>query len=229
MRAFVVAALCALSVAGCAGVQPTANVFGAQGNAVAAREFAGPSTYVGQMPVGIILLKRSSAGDHQNEVAFCQAYLKRVPTVGQVLNRSVTAPNIIVTRWLLDNDSPTLAQAQDCNYLVDHYDYRRAADIMINVQLSQGSFSGAGPYLAVVSGSNFTAIDGSQTHDYDAFVSGWDQALNKAQSDIATTTLSSSSSSGPVWAKLARVVIDALGLFFPVVPKVVGVLKTVVC
>jgi hypothetical protein len=156
-------------------------------NAVFATQLAGPGTYLHPMPTAIVLLKPE---DMARNRAFCNAFMK-LPTAQEEMAKSVIAPNLILTRWLIQlNDAPA-DRIRDCDYLVGTYDYNRANALAVSFQGVGGSLSGRGPFLVMVipdsTGLHAVAVDGSRSEaaDFDKFIGSWNEAVNRSQAQLA--------------------------------------------
>jgi hypothetical protein len=152
-----------------------------------ATELAGPDTYLYPMPTAIVLLKPD---DMTRNRAFCQAFVK-LQTASEAEAKSVIAPNLIRTRWLTQLKEMPAERARDCDYLTGTYDYSRAAGLIASLRDVSGSMAGNGPFLAMVipgnGGMRMVAVDGSHydSAQFDKFTASWNDAIDRAQSQIA--------------------------------------------
>lgn len=173
----------AASLAGCTAPSDYARGPAAASNPVFATQLAAASTFLAPMPTAIVVLK---PGDLNRNRAFCTA-VARLPTAQQALAGSVVAPNLILTRWLVQTPGVSPAQATDCDFLVGAYDYARAARLLGAARLTEGSLSGPGPFLLMVipdaSGLHVAGLDGSSyaEADFPRFVAAWGGALHQAE------------------------------------------------
>ncbi len=167
---------------GSASTGPTAAA-----NPVFATQLAGPSTFLAPMPTAIVVLKPD---DLNRNRAFCAAITSRLPSAQQALAASVVAPNLVLTRWLVQLPEVPAGRSTDCDFLVGTYDYARAARLLAGVRLSAGQVSGPGPFLLLVvadgSGLHVVGLDGS---GYDAasfagFVDTWTAALRQTEAAV---------------------------------------------
>ncbi len=139
------------------------------------------------MPTAVVLLK---PGDLNRNRAFCTA-VTRLPTADQALAASVVAPNLILTRWIVQLPEVPAARAADCDFLVGAYDYARARRMLAAIRLTDGSLSGQGPFLLMVipdgSGLRIAGLDGSAyaEQDFGRYVGNWGTALNQAQARVS--------------------------------------------
>src|SRR4051812_26867601 len=119
-RKIALAAL-ALMIAGCTSVPRTVSAPRMEVPKVAqfATEIAGPGTYLAPMPTAIVLL---TPDDMARNRAFCAAVAK-LPTAAEAGAGSVVAPNLILTRWLVQVSDVAPDKAGDCEFLVGTYDY----------------------------------------------------------------------------------------------------------
>jgi hypothetical protein len=174
---------------GCA--VPQAGVQGPAGprNPVFATQLAGPDTFLAPMPTAVVILKPD---DLNRNRAFCSA-VTRLPTAQQAMAASVVAPNLVLTRWLVQLPDVPAARAADCDFLVGTYDYARAARLIAAVHPSSGSLAGPGPFLLMVipdaTGLHVAGLDGSTVTEagFQAFVATWGTVLHRAQSDVTRT------------------------------------------
>lgn len=147
------ATACAAVLAGCAapGPGPDAALTSRTANParpVFATQLAGPSTFLAPMPTAVVVLKPD---DLNRNRAFCASVTSRLPTAQQALADTAVAPNLVLTRWLVQLQDVPADRANDCDFLVGTYDYARAARLIGAVRLSQGQLSGPGPFLLMVS------------------------------------------------------------------------------
>ena len=192
MRFRAVAALSALSVlAACATQEVGANAPAAgAAKPVFATELAGPSTFLAPMPTAVVLLKPD---DLNRNRAFCHAFTSALPTAQEAMAASSVAPNLILTRWLVQLPSVPAERATDCDFLVGTYDYARAGRLMGALRLSEGQVSGPGPFLVMVitdaSGMHIAGLDGSTfaAADFGRFIDSWGSALRETQAQVSRT------------------------------------------
>jgi hypothetical protein len=139
------------------------------------------------MPTAVVLLKPD---DLNRNRAFCDAFTKRLPTAQAAMAATVVAPNLILTRWLVQLPEVPAERASDCDFLVGTYDYARAARVLSGIRLTDGQLSGPGPFLLMVvpdaSGTHIAGLDGSQysAAEFDRFIDAWDSALQTTQEQI---------------------------------------------
>ena len=183
-----------LSLAGCAvpgsegpGSPPGPGLVTAVARPVFATQLAGPSTFLAPMPTAVVVLKPD---DLNRNRAFCTAFTSRLPTAQAAMGASVVAPNLILTRWLVQLPEVKAERASDCDFLVGTYDYARAARLLNGIQLTEGRLSGPGPFLLMAipdgSGLHIVGLDGS---DYNAagfgrFIDAWGTALRQSQDQV---------------------------------------------
>lgn len=67
------------------------------------------------MPTAVVLLKPD---DLNRNRAFCQAFTGRLPTAQAAIASSAVAPNLILTRWLVQLREVPAERASDCDFLV---------------------------------------------------------------------------------------------------------------
>ena len=179
-----------LALAGCAfpsatpGSRPAAEA----AKPVFATQLAGPSTFLAPMPTAVVLLKPD---DLNRNRAFCQAFTSRLPTAQTALESSAIAPNLILTRWLVQLPNVPAERASDCDFLVGTYDYARASRLMGALRLSEGQVSGPGPFLLMVvadgSGLHIAGLNGSNygTTEFGRFIDAWGTALRATQEQVS--------------------------------------------
>ncbi len=157
-------------------------------NQTFATQLAGPSTFLAPMPTAIVVLKPD---DLNRNRAFCQTLMSRLPTAQQALAGSTVAPNLILTRWLVQMSDVPADKAGNCDYLVGTYDYARAQRLIRSVKAQTGSLSGRGPFLAMViadsSGLHLLGLDGSNYDEtsFGTFVETWGQAVHRTEATFA--------------------------------------------
>ena len=157
-------------------------------NAVFATQLAGPSTFLAPMPTAVVVLK---PGDLNRNRSFCQAITSRLPTAQQALAGSAVAPNLVLTRWLVQLQDVPIDRARDCEFLVGTYDYARAARLLGALRISEGGVAGQGPYLFMVipgaTGLQVAGLDGSgyDTASLPRFVESWSSALRQTEERVA--------------------------------------------
>ncbi len=196
MRISAAAALASACIlAGCAtqgelATAPGSRPMAAMARPVFATQLAGPSTFLAPMPTAVILLKPD---DLNRNRAFCNAFTSRLPTAQAAAAASTVAPNLILTRWLVQLPDIPAERAADCDFLVGTYDYARASRLLGALRLTDGQLSGAGPFLVMVipdaSGIHVAGLDGSTTAatDFDRFIDAWGGALRQTQDQISRT------------------------------------------
>ena len=151
-----------------------------------ATQLAAPSTYLAPMPTAVILLK---PGDLNRNRAFCSA-VTQLPTAQNVLARSTTAPNLVLTRWLVQLADVPPDRVADCDFLVGTYDYARARQLLARTRLTDGAVAGQGPFLLMIipdqTGFRIAGLDGSALPEtsFPAFVATWATALDRTQSTL---------------------------------------------
>jgi hypothetical protein len=151
---------------------------------VFATQLASPQTFLAPMPTAVVVLK---PGDLNRNRAFCTTITSLLPTAQQALAASTIAPNLIFTRWLVQLPDVPPERATDCDFLVGTYDYARAARLLGALQLTEGSFSGPGPFLLMVvpdsTGLHVIGLDGSSYADanFAQFVNSWASALQQTE------------------------------------------------
>ena len=183
-----------LLLAGCAvpgqspdGSSPTRRE-AAAARPVFATQLAGPSTFLAPMPTAVVVLKPD---DLNRNRAFCNAFTSRLPTAQAALSASVVAPNLILTRWLVQLPEVPAERAADCDFLVGTYDYARATRLLSALRLTDGQLSGPGPYLLMVipdgSGLHVAGLNGSHysTAEFDRFIDAWGGALRQTQEQVS--------------------------------------------
>jgi hypothetical protein len=170
---------CTAMLAGCAvpgqfpGGAPSARLPNAAAPSVFATQLAGPSTFLAPMPTAVVVLK---PGDLNRNRAFCTAITSRLPTAQQALATSVIAPNLVLTRWLIQLPNVPVDRTSDCDFLVGTYDYARAERLLGALRLTDGRTSGPGPFLLMVipdsTGLHVAGLDGSGYNEasFDRFV-----------------------------------------------------------
>jgi hypothetical protein len=182
--------LLAAAITGCATPPPP----GARGplavrNPTFATQLAGPETYLAPMPTAVVVLKPD---DLNRNRAFCAAVM-RLPTAQAAIARSVVAPNLVLTRWLVQMPEVPPDRAADCDFLVGTYDYARAARLIAAVHLSDGTLAGPGPFLLMVipdaTGLHVAGLDGSTVTEagFPTFVANWGTVLQRAEADVSQT------------------------------------------
>jgi hypothetical protein len=136
------------------------------------------------MPTAVVLLKPD---DLNRNRTFCNAFTSRIPTAEAAMATSAIAPNLILTRWLVQLPEVPPERAHDCDFLVGTYDYARAARLLNGVRLTDGQLSGPGPFLLMViadgSGIHVAGLDGSYyaPADLNRFIDAWGIALRTTQ------------------------------------------------
>lgn len=218
-----------LLVAACADDLPASSL-GQATNLQIGTELAGPDTFLGQLPVAFVLLKPDPANPNSADTprnrAFCNAFIQG-PTAASIQAQNLIAQNIVRTRWPLTVSTAASGSEKDCNFLIANYATSRAANIIQNVQLTQGSFAGQGPFLVVINGREVTADDGSTATDFNAYVGNWNKALNAANGSLAASAASTGTSS--LWQQVTRFFLAILGQYVPVVNIIVGFIKGAIC
>ena len=153
-----------------------------------ATEIAGPGTYLAPMPTAVVLL---TPDDMARNRAFCAA-MSKLPTAEEAGAGSVIAPNLILTRWLVQVSDVAPDKAKDCEFLVGTYDYNRAARMIGTLQVEGANLAGHGPYLAMIipdtNGQRMVAVDGSvyTAGQFDKFVASWKSSLDQTQTALAS-------------------------------------------
>jgi hypothetical protein len=181
---------CVLLLAGCAtdGQQPIPRSPSAASNQTFATQLAGPSTFLAPMPTAVVVLK---PGDLNRNRAFCQTITARLPTAQQAMAGSVVAPNLILTRWLVQLSDVPAARAADCDFLTGTYDYARAQRLLASVKLQDGSLSGRGPFLLMVvadaAGLHVAGLDGSGYDEasFGRYIDTWGQSLQQTEATVS--------------------------------------------
>jgi hypothetical protein len=182
MRGAAVAALSVLTAC-VEGGGPATVGGGPINHPVFARQLAGPQTYLAPMPTALVVL---TDADEARNRALCDAFA-RLPTAQAAMQASIVAPNLVLTRWPINTGDVPLERAEDCNYLVLHYDFSRIAALRRQGTLTQGSLAGRGPFLILVlaehDGLKIAGIDGSgyDAKEFDHFVSDWSEAVSQTQ------------------------------------------------
>ena len=187
------ATACAAVLAGCAAPGPGPDAALTSRTASPARpvfatQLAGPSTFLAPMPTAVVVLKPD---DLNRNRAFCASVTSRLPTAQQALADTAVAPNLVLTRWLVQLQDVPADRANDCDFLVGTYDYARAARLIGAVRLSQGQLSGPGPFLLMVipdsTGLHVAGLDGSGygAADFGRFVDAWGSALRQTQAQVS--------------------------------------------
>lgn len=194
MRRYAVAGLLsAVVLSGCAapgGSGPSGELRSqaAMSKPVFATQLAGPSTFLSPMPTAIVLLKPD---DLNRNKAFCNALTTRLPTAQAAMAASAIAPNLILTRWLVQLTDIPAGRAADCDFLVGTYDYARASRLISTVRLTDGQLSGPGPFLLMIipdaSGNHVAGLDGSSygAAGFDGFIDAWGNALKATQDQVS--------------------------------------------
>ena len=181
---------CAIVLAGCGGpggIPSGAPVSQRPANAIFATQIAGPATFLAPMPTAVVVLKPD---DLNRNRAFCAAITAHLPTAQQAMATSVIAPNLVLTRWLLQLTDVPMERTTDCDFLVGTYDYARAARLLGALRLTDGRLSGPGPFLLMVipdnTGLHVVGLDGSGYSDADfgRFVDTWDTALKQTEAQV---------------------------------------------
>lgn len=155
---------------------------------VFATQLAGPSTFLAPMPTAVVVLK---PGDLNRNRAFCSAITGRLPTAQQALAGSVVAPNLVLTRWLVQLPDFPAERAADCDFLVGTYDYARAGRLIGASRLTEGRLSGPGPFLIMVipdsAGLHVVGLDGSSYSEaeFGRFVDSWGSALRATEQEVS--------------------------------------------
>ncbi len=182
-----------IALAGCTasdtgrGVPPALRSSAGPSRPVFATQLAGPSTFLAPMPTAVVLLKPD---DLNRNRAFCNAFTSRLPTAQAAMEASSVAPNLILTRWLVQLPTVPAERASDCEFLVGTYDYARASRLLGALRLSDGHISGPGPFLLMVvsdaSGIHIAGLDGSAygAADFDRFIDAWGNALRTTQEQV---------------------------------------------
>jgi hypothetical protein len=193
MRRRTIGLACIALLAGCAvpgqlpGSASSARSPTAAANAVFATQLAGPSTFLAPMPTAVVVLK---PGDLNRNRAFCMAITSRLPTAQQALAASVIAPNLVLTRWLIQLPDVPAERTSDCDFLVGTYDYARAERLLGALRLTDGRISGPGPFLLMVipdrTGLHIAGLDGSgySEANFDRFVDTWGAALKQTEAQV---------------------------------------------
>ncbi|ABI61492.1 putative secreted protein [Granulibacter bethesdensis CGDNIH1] len=156
-------------------------------NTVFATQLAGPSTFLVPMPTAVVILK---PGDLNRNRSFCQAFTSRLPTAQAANAASVVAPNLILTRWLIQMPEVPADRATDCDFLTGTYDYARAARIISALKLTEGHLQGNGPFLLMVipdnTGLHVVGLDGSSANpeDFNRYIDSWGNLLTQTQEQI---------------------------------------------
>ena len=177
-------------LAGCAapGSPASSGAATAPARPVFATQLASPSTFLAPMPTAVVILKPE---DLNRNRAFCTAFTSRLPTAQAALQASITAPNLILTRWLVQLTDVSAERAADCDFLVGTYDYARAARLIGALRLTDGQLSGPGPFLFMVipdtSGLHVAGLNGSgyAASDFGPFIEAWGGALRQTQEQVS--------------------------------------------
>jgi len=153
-----------------------------------ATQLAGPSTFLAPMPTAVVVLKPF---DLNRNRAFCQAFVSQLPTAQAAMSASSVAPNLILTRWLVQLPEVPAERTTDCDFLVGTYDYARAARLLAGLHLTDGDLSGPGPFLLMAipdsTGIHVAGLDGSTytTADFPRFIGAWGGALQQSQDQVS--------------------------------------------
>lgn len=160
----------------------------AASNPIFATQLAGPATFLAPMPTAVVVLKPD---DLNRNRAFCRTMTSRLPTAQQALAGSAVAPNLILTRWLVQLADVPAGKAADCDFLVGTYDYARAQRLLGSVKAQEGSLAGRGPFLLMVvpdsTGLHVAGLDGSMYEDasFDRYLDTWGQALHQTEAKVS--------------------------------------------
>lgn len=184
-----------LILAGCASAAPGSGSLSGPGRATAAAarpvfatQLAGPSTFLAPLPTAVVVLKPD---DLNRNRAFCNAFTSRLPTAQAALAASTVAPNVILTRWLVQLPDVPAGRASDCDFLVGTYDYARAGRLLDGLHLTEGRLSGPGPFLLMAipdsTGLHVAGLDGSGygAADFDRFIDIWGAALRQTEDQVS--------------------------------------------
>ena len=191
MRLAVLSITFAAALAGCATQGAVSTSFPRSAalapNPVFATQLAGPSTFLAPMPTAVVVLK---PGDLNRNRAFCAAVTSRLPTAKQAMAGSTVAPNLVLTRWLVQLQDVPADRARDCDFLVGTYDYARAQRLIGAVRVQEGRLSGPGPFLLMAipdtGGMRVAGLDGSGYGDaeFGRFVDTWGTALRQTEAAV---------------------------------------------
>ena len=202
-----IAAASLMLLAGCTVAGPALGPSGATRAQQFATQLAGPGTFLAPMPTAIVLLRPS---DLNRNRSFCQAFA-HLPTAQAVMSKAVIAPNVILTRWLVALPDMPPEAAANCDILVGSYDYGRAERVMQSVHLSEGQFTGPGPYLLMIvpgpQGERVVGLDGSDYAEaaFPDFIASWSRGVAGAERAVAA---------GPGQPGLVRSVFDLVFAVF---------------
>jgi hypothetical protein len=152
-----------------------------------ATQLAGPSTFLAPMPTAVVVLKPN---DLNRNRAFCTAITSRLPTAEQAMAAEAVAPNLVLTRWLVQLPDVPADRTTDCDFLVGTYDYARAARLLGALRLTSGRLNGPGPFLLMVipdsTGLHVAGLDGSfyDEASFGRFVDSWGTALRQTETQV---------------------------------------------
>ena len=79
-------------------------------------------------------------------IMVCRSFVAHFPP-NDTVPASVPVSDRMFTVWPLDNPRAAKATADDCNYVVDHYDLFAAESAIGDAERQQASFNGDGPFL----------------------------------------------------------------------------------
>jgi hypothetical protein len=173
---------------GTSGTSPRPGSAAGATRPIFATQLAGPSTFLAPMPTAIVVLKPD---DLNRNRAFCNAFTSQLPTAQAAMAASTVAPNLVLTRWLVQLPDVPVDRASDCDFLVGTYDYARAGRLVGASRLSEGKLSGPGPFLLMVipdaNGIHIAGLDGSNyaAADFNRFIDAWGNALRATQDQVS--------------------------------------------
>lgn len=95
----------------------------------------------------VLFTSRPSADNLKRYVAVCDSYLRQFPPASAY--GDVPRQELMITFWLLEVDAASPRELEDCDWLVNHYDYARANRTATVIEMA----GQAGPILAATSGA----------------------------------------------------------------------------
>jgi hypothetical protein len=105
----------------------------------------------------VILQSKATSANRSKLLMVCHAFVAFFP---RSETAAVPISDQMITIWPIDNPDSAGAKADDCDFVVDHYDLIAAEAAISDAQKQLANFDGEGPYLVGWSPSNSRGVAG---------------------------------------------------------------------
>lgn len=107
---------------------------------------------------GIIAFKsKGTSATRSKLMMVCASFIAHFPP-NDSIPATVPLSDRMITIWPLDDPEAEKAKADDCDYVVDHFDLYAAESAIADAELQHADFSGEGPFLIGWSPSNTRGV-----------------------------------------------------------------------